>query len=302
MKLIPIFLLQLFFASSVFAQDAQVFSTCIRPITADSIKKLQEKTERQLQEKSFVEQTDYSIYKSNENERIPLGYHHVEERDVLWEKRIEQIIPIKEKANHHFADINKPLILILLEGLRKNKIQAYHTHMKGFVPIENKGVLQNLRYTYVSEVYNPDTELMEPKVMCKEFNPEQLVAFKIEEVIYFDSRISRMQNRIISITPMIEQYSLQGDFIGTIPLVKLSLEELRPLLSAQSAYLGFNETKQFSWDDVFHSRYFQSYIVKEGNLYDRRIQDYAQGQNALYEADKIREDIRNKELDFFSEN
>jgi gliding motility associated protien GldN len=302
MKLIPNFFLQLFFVSSIFAQDNQVFSTCIRPITADSIKKLQEKTERQLQEKSFVEQTDYRIYKSNENNRIPLGYHHVEERDVLWEKRIEQIIPIKEKANHHFADVSNPLIMILLEGLRKNKIQAYHTHMKGFVPIENKGVLQNLRYTYVSEVYNPDTELMEPKVMCKEFNPEQLVAFKIEEVIYFDSRVSRMQNRIISITPMIEQYSLQGDFIGTIPLVKLSLEELRPLLSAQSAYLGFNETKQFSWDDVFHSRYFQSYIIKEGNLYDRRIQDYAQGQNALYEADKIREDIRNKELDFFSEN
>jgi hypothetical protein len=50
-----------------------------------------------------------------------------------------------------------------------------------------------------------------------------------------------------------------------------------------------------SWEDLFEIRYFSSYIMKESNAYDRRIQEYATGLDLLYESDRIGNDIRNYE-------
>ena len=39
-----------------------------------------------------------AIYKTNLGERMPLAHNHVEERDVLWEKRIWREIDVKSFA------------------------------------------------------------------------------------------------------------------------------------------------------------------------------------------------------------
>ncbi len=44
---------------------------------------------------------------------------------------------------------------------------------------------------------------------------------------------------------------------------------------------------------------FSSYIVKEENVYDRYILDYTSGMDALLEAEKISEKIREYEMDFW---
>ncbi|MCH8332021.1 MAG: hypothetical protein IH946_11720 [Bacteroidetes bacterium] len=38
-------------------------------------------------------------------------------------------------------------------------------------------------------------------------------------------------------------------------------------------------------------RYFSSYIFKESNVYDQRIQDYAPGMDGLLEGERIRNSI-----------
>ena len=35
-----------------------------------------------------------------------------------------------------------------------------------------------------------------------------------------------------------------------------------------------NDTERRTFDDVFHKRMFNSYIIKESNVYNRRIEDY----------------------------
>jgi hypothetical protein len=42
-------------------------------------------------------------------------------------------------------------------------------------------------------------------------------------------------------------------------------------------------------------RLFSSYIMKESNLQDRRIQDYKNGRDALMESEKIKKEIFEKE-------
>jgi hypothetical protein len=45
---------------------------------------------------------------------------------------------------------------------------------------------------------------------------------------------------------------------------------------------------------------FQSYIVKETNLYDREIDSYKAGVDALLESERIKEKIFNFEHDLWS--
>ena len=56
-----------------------------------------------------------------------------------------------------------------------------------------------------------------------------------------------------------------------------------------------------SWEDVFEARLFSSYIIKESNVYDRRIKDYKSNPMALLlESDKIKKGLFNFEHDLWS--
>ena len=55
-----------------------------------------------------------------------------------------------------------------------------------------------------------------------------------------------------------------------------------------------------SFDDLFWKRMFQSYIEKESNIYDREIDTYKSGINALLESEKIKEKIFRFEHDLWS--
>ena len=46
-----------------------------------------------------------------------------------------------------------------------------------------------------------------------------------------------------------------------------------------------------SFDDLFWKRMLQSYIVKSSNLYDREIDSYKAGVDALLESERIKEQI-----------
>jgi hypothetical protein len=60
-----------------------------------------------------------------------------------------------------------------------------------------------------------------------------------------------------------------------------------------------NDSDRRTWDDIFLKRMFSSYIYKENNVYDRRIEDYKQGMDALIEADRIKNEITNMEHDLW---
>ena len=60
-----------------------------------------------------------------------------------------------------------------------------------------------------------------------------------------------------------------------------------------------NDASTLSWFDIFEARYFSSYIYKESNVYDRRIQDYKNGIDILYESEDIKNTIFNFEHDLW---
>ena len=67
--------------------------------------------------------------------------------------------------------------------------------------------------------------------------------------------------------------------------------EMRPTLATLEVYNRFNDAKRLSYDDIFLKREFGSYITKEENVYDRSINQYKKGLDALIEAERIKNDI-----------
>ena len=55
-----------------------------------------------------------------------------------------------------------------------------------------------------------------------------------------------------------------------------------------------------SFDDLFWKRRFTCSIYKESNVFDRKVETYKTGVDALYEAEKIKEEIRTIEHDVWS--
>jgi hypothetical protein len=48
---------------------------------------------------------------------------------------------------------------------------------------------------------------------------------------------------------------------------------------------------RMTYDDVFMKRMFSSYVYKEENVYDRSINEYSTGLDALLESEKAKNDL-----------
>ena len=51
------------------------------------------------------------------------------------------------------------------------------------------------------------------------------------------------------------------------------------------------EPKKGPYDELFWKRIFGSYVIKEENVYDRDITDYASQMDALLEAERIKNEL-----------
>jgi gliding motility associated protien GldN len=244
-----------------------------------------------------------AIYSTNMSERVPLAYPHLEQRDVLWEKRIWREIDVKELRNHHFASPNKYFIDILLSGLEKKKIRAFSAENENFTKEQNfDDISKMISKTDTIPVTDPVTEAITMMPVKREFNPTNVIKYRIKEIVYFDSKLGRMNTRILGIAPIVNINDSEGNLIASTVLCWFHYNDIRSLLAKEALLSDHSDTQGLSWDDVFQARFFSSYIIKESNVKDARLQDLHSGMAILHESEKIKEEIRNKELDFFSEN
>ena len=60
-----------------------------------------------------------------------------------------------------------------------------------------------------------------------------------------------------------------------------------------------NDVAERSYDDVFIQRYFDSYVTRESNKFNRKITDYLTGEDAMLESQLIEERIYDIENDMW---
>jgi gliding motility associated protien GldN len=240
----------------------------------------------------------------------PLAY--LREADVMWSKKVWRIIDLKEKMNLPFAfplskqmHDRKSLIDVVMDAVEEGSITAYGTIDDEFTMPMTKEELAKVGGAGVDSTTITDPEPpynVHDTVIVRTFSRDKIVAYRIKEEWFFDKQRSVMDVRIIGIAPLfyeVDEKGNQREGAKRIPAFWIYFPEIRGLLSNSECFNPHNDAERRTYDDIFQKRMFSSYIMKESNVFDRRIEEYRLGMDALVEADRIKQDITNMEHDLW---
>jgi gliding motility associated protien GldN len=248
------------------------------------------------------EKLDGAYEKVTLKEREIVAYDHLREADIKWKKRIWRVIDFQEKLNLPFAHPKMGLVNILHEAAKKGEIEVYQASEAGEVfkePMNVQDVAQIGASVDTVTRINFENGLEEKVIANNTFNPESVKKIRIKEDWLFDIETSTMVVRILGISLIREKQSENGEVTLDIPMYWVYYPDVRKILATNQVYNIKNDANTTSWEDIFEMRYFNSYIMKESNVYDRRIEAYATNLDLLYESDRIHNEIRDKESDFW---
>jgi gliding motility associated protien GldN len=250
----------------------------------------------------FVTPVNDIVDKRAEMEREILAYDHIREADIMWQKRIWRVIDVNEKINLPFKNRERPLINILLEAADSNVIELYSVIDDKFTtPMteDERGAIAGGIDTV--PVVNPDTYEVTYDLVPRDLNPDDIRRYRLQEIWFFDKESSTMQVRILGIAPLMDELDENGNILYERAMFWVYYPAARQMLANENTYAYGNDAAARSWEDVFESRYFNSYIIQESDVLSRRIQDkFTNGRERLMEAERIKQEIFNLEQDLWS--
>jgi len=261
----------------------------------------------------FTEQQSYAqnvvdgVYvKENIPGKKPVPYADLREADILWTKKIWQIIDCREKMNHPFyypiqdMDDRKSLISLLIYGINNEGLTAFKDDE--FKELATRDEVYKMFDALPDTQYVPDpnTGEMVQKVIEGEISYDEVYQYEIKEQWYFDKKHSVMKVRVLGVCPIRRYMDLETGQMRKLRTFWIYFPEARHLMANQEVFNRNNDAQRISFDDVFFQRRFNSYIVRETNVYDnRQVAAYLQGLNQLHEAEKIKQELFELEHDLW---
>jgi gliding motility associated protien GldN len=260
-----------------------------------------------LNPKATLSQTvDDEVYtKENIPAKKPLTYPSLREADVMWSKKLWQLIDCRKKMNHPLyfptekMDDRKSLIQTIMYGIDKEGLTAYQSDE--FQEIMTRDEVYQKLGAGQDTIENvlPDGTI-EKKAITREIRYDQIKQYLIREQWFFDKKYSRLRVRIVGVAPIRQYIDQDTGEERKVQTFWIYFPEARPILANWEVFNRNNDAQRVSFDDYFHQRRFDSYVTRESNVYgNRRVSTYTTGINTLLEAEKIRNEIFQFEHDLW---
>ncbi len=244
------------------------------------------------------------------SQRLPVPYVPIREADVMWSKQIWRIIDLRQKANHalYFPTTcmqdRVSLIQRLVRGVKYNEITAYDPFGgddNAFTArLSYEQVIRNFgAEDYTQTIEMEDGSLVDT-VISGEIKWQDVKQLLIREEWFFDKQHSTFKVRVIGICPIMFKLSATGE-LAPVKLFWVYYPEARSILANTDVFNARNDAQRQSFDDIFFKRKFDSYIMRESNVYDNRlINEYTFGGiQVQQESDRIKLEMFNFEHDLW---
>jgi gliding motility associated protien GldN len=238
--------------------------------------------------------------------RKPIPYAPVREADVMWKRRIWRVIDLREKINLplYFPlnnDVNglRSLTNVVYKAVTEEvSLRVYSSAADDFsqevTPSEVKKMTEKNYEKVIPSMLDPsvDTTI----IITESFSPNRVKKILLKEEWFFDKQRSVLDVRILGICPLYEQEDKEK---GDQPLFWVYFPEARKELAKYDVFNRQNPQERRSFDDIFWKRQFSSYIIQEENVYNRAINEYKKGMDALLESNRIKDEIITFEHDLW---
>lgn len=172
------------------------------------------------------------------------------------------------------------------------------------------GTLGPQSTTPIANIYGEDSVIFLPDGTTEYIYPprdtmwilsKDIVQYRLKEDWFFDKERSVLDVRILGIAPVRYLIDPATNQIQSLrETFWLYFPHCRYIFNNYFVYNEHNDAQWMSFDDLFWKRRFSSTIYKESNVFDREIESYRTGVDALMESEKITEKIRLFEHDVWN--
>ncbi|MBS1745057.1 MAG: gliding motility protein GldN [Bacteroidetes bacterium] len=244
----------------------------------------------------------------------PLPYEDIREDDAVFRVRVWREIDAREKMNlpFRYAGVedngSQRFISILLRAIKDGDVTAFSADDDRFTtPITADDAINAFGGGYDTvKVYDDDGNVKGYQVRPRATDPDSIYKFRLKEDWIFDKESSRLYVRIIGIAPVIPYKLSTGDIVPNSerPVWWVYYPDLRPVLAKYDVYNPRNLGAEMSWEELFESRMFSSYIVKStvNNPFDLPLSQVYPNNTLfrLLEGEKVKDKIFNYEQSLWS--
>ena len=228
------------------------------------------------------------------NERTPSPLPIIDESNIMWKKTVIREIDFRQKINQAFYYPINPtedlrnFITVIYDAIQSGELTVYR--------VENN-IDDMVTPLTLADFEKENTKIGDPPVIWRDGEevPNEIpfkdrminvTRLRVKEDWYFDKKLSQFLVRISALGPIVVD-----DDGGLSQVCWIPYEESRPVLARAFAFNRNNSAQRRTYDEVFQKRIFDSYIIKEENVYDRYINSYAFNIDALYESERIKNEM-----------
>mgnify|MGYP003108929330 FL=1 len=250
----------------------------------------------------------------------PLPYGYTDERDILWSKTTWEIIDLDERVNfplYYPIDTNniggerRSLYDVLVKNIKNGNIEdvyadSYFTEKRTLGDL-SASLMYSDTTDYGIEQYNAEGTVDEQFIRKFTLDAGDVEEWRIRGIWYLDKRQGELKYRLLGLCPVANEARSKAfpdeNMDSKVELFWVWFPGAREALHKAKAFNRKNTSQPITYDHLLNSRRFNAMIYKEDNVQgDRGVRDYI-NDNALMqllEAERIKDQIRNMEIDLWN--